>query len=105
MNMLGKQVAVNSIPFFWTTQYGKSLRYCGHALSFDDLYVDGNLDKEKLEFVAYYIREGKVLAAASIGRDPVVSAIAELMACGKMPSVAELKSGKIDMVKLAASNL
>jgi len=101
--MLGKQTEARSVPYFWTTQYGKSLRYCGHALSFDDLYIDGNL--EKLEFVAYYIREGKVVAAASISRDPVVSAIAELLACGKMPSATELKNNKLDMVKLASNNL
>ena len=28
-NMLGKEEAFNSIPYFWTVQYGKSLRYCG----------------------------------------------------------------------------
>ena len=28
-NMLGKAEPFNSIPYFWTVQYGKSLRYCG----------------------------------------------------------------------------
>ena len=28
-NMLGKNQPFNSIPFFWTVLYGKSLRYCG----------------------------------------------------------------------------
>ena len=27
--MLGKEEAFNSIPYFWTVQFGKSLRYCG----------------------------------------------------------------------------
>ena len=28
-NMLGKNQPFDSIPFFWTVLYGKSLRYCG----------------------------------------------------------------------------
>jgi len=28
-NMFGKVDAFNSIPFFWTVMFGKSLRYCG----------------------------------------------------------------------------
>ncbi len=88
-----------SIPFFWTQAYGKSLRYCGHALKYDNILIDGSL--EKLEFVAYYTLEGVVLAAASIGRDPVVAVVAELMAADLMPSLkqllAEQASGKITL--------
>ena len=28
-NMAGKEEAFNSIPYFWTVLFGKSLRYCG----------------------------------------------------------------------------
>jgi len=28
-NMLGRNEEINTIPFFWTSQYGKSIRYCG----------------------------------------------------------------------------
>ena len=27
--MLGKEEAFDSIPYFWTVMFGKSLRYCG----------------------------------------------------------------------------
>ena len=29
LNMLGKEKSFDSIPFFWTVLFGKSLRYCG----------------------------------------------------------------------------
>ena len=29
--MLGKEEAFDSIPYFWTVMFGKSLRYCGKA--------------------------------------------------------------------------
>lgn len=100
-NMLGQQVEARSVPFFWTTQYGKSIRYCGSAYQYDELYFEGNV--EELKFVGYYIKGDKVLAVVSIGMDPIVAAAAELMYSGKFPSASEIKNNKIDLVKLAAS--
>lgn len=77
LNMMGKNFACNSIPFFWTSQYGKSLRYCGYAHKYDQVIVDGNL--ASLRFVVFFCLEGKVLAAASLDRDPAVAIVAELM--------------------------
>jgi apoptosis-inducing factor 3 len=91
-------VSCNSIPFFWTVAYGKSIRYCGHALSFDEIIFDGKV--EDLSFVGYYIKHNRVLAVVSIGRDPVVAAAAELMHTGKMPSGDVLKAGPVDLLKL-----
>ena len=34
MNMMGKVKTFNSIPFFWTVLFGKSLRYCGKFAKF-----------------------------------------------------------------------
>jgi len=53
-NMMGKQESFCSIPYFWTVQYGKSLRYCGHALSWDEIVYNGEVEERK--FVAYYIK-------------------------------------------------
>jgi NADPH-dependent 2,4-dienoyl-CoA reductase/sulfur reductase-like enzyme len=100
LNMMGKQVVNDSIPFFWTSQYGKSVRYCGHALKYDNIIIDGELDK--LEFVAYFCSEGAVLAVASLGRDPVVSTCAELMNTDEMLTEKQLlaeikKSGRVTL--------
>ncbi|KAJ1977244.1 Apoptosis-inducing factor 1 [Dimargaris xerosporica] len=32
-----------AVPYFWTMQFGKSLRYCGHALEYDDVIIHGSL--------------------------------------------------------------
>jgi len=101
LNMVGKPTPVENIPFFWTTQYGKNIRYCGHALQFDDFVLDGNLDD--LNFLALFAHKGKVLAAAGIGKDQIVAAIAELLVAKQMPTIDEIKNAKIDFVKLAAS--
>eukprot|EP01119_Soliformovum_irregulare_P024148 TRINITY_DN858_c0_g1_i1.p1 TRINITY_DN858_c0_g1~~TRINITY_DN858_c0_g1_i1.p1 ORF type:complete len:536 (-),score=170.22 TRINITY_DN858_c0_g1_i1:40-1647(-) len=102
LNMMGQKVEVKSIPFFWTTQYGKSIRYAGHALQFDDMIVDGDL--KALNFLAIFVHNNKVLAAASMdaARDPVVAAIAELMTFGVMPSADEIRKSTPDFIALAA---
>jgi len=89
--MLGKLDGFDQTPFFWTSLFGKNLRYVGYCTKFDELMVDGDLDK--LNFVAYYCYEGVVKAVATMSRDPVAVAAGELMRMGRMPSVADLKSG------------
>ena len=43
----------------------------------------------------YYLKADKVIAVASMQRDPVVSKASELLRLGLMPSPAELRAGKV----------
>eukprot|EP01117_Protostelium_nocturnum_P002010 TRINITY_DN12663_c0_g1_i1.p1 TRINITY_DN12663_c0_g1~~TRINITY_DN12663_c0_g1_i1.p1 ORF type:complete len:536 (-),score=226.09 TRINITY_DN12663_c0_g1_i1:68-1675(-) len=98
LGMLGKKAIHDNIPFFWTTQFGKSVRYCGHVLSYDQVIYDGTV--ESLSFVGYFIKNDKVVGAVSIARDPYVAAVAELMHSGNLPTAAEIKSlGPIELLK------
>jgi hypothetical protein len=56
------QVPYTTVPFFWTMQHGKSVRYCGHALGFDDIVVEGDIGA--LAFVAYYVSTYSACPAA-----------------------------------------
>jgi len=94
-NFLNKEPKkMDSVPFFWTVQFGKSIRYAGHATSFDEVIVHGNPDE--LKFAAYYLKQGKALAVATLGMDPLASAAAHLLALNKLPSASELKAGSLD---------
>jgi NADPH-dependent 2,4-dienoyl-CoA reductase/sulfur reductase-like enzyme/nitrite reductase/ring-hydroxylating ferredoxin subunit len=77
LNMLGRDVVYDSVPVFWTIQYMKRLDYVGHASSKDDVLVRGDLGKQ--EFIAYYLRDGLVAAAAGMNRDQDMAAIIALM--------------------------
>lgn len=77
------------MPYFWSAQQGKQLRYCGHATDYDDVLIQGNL--EELTFSGYFVKGDKVLAVVSIGADPVVSKASELYRAGKMLSAADIK--------------
>jgi hypothetical protein len=71
---------------------GQQLRYVGLAASFDDVIVDGNPDD--LKFVAYYVKDGKIIAVSSMQRDPVAIKASELFRLGLFPSLEEIKAGK-----------
>ena len=90
-NMMGESVPYRGVPFFWSGQFGVNLRYLGHAADWDEVHVDGSLDDRT--FIAYYIKGGDVLAAASIGRDRETAALHALMLAGQPPSADEVKEG------------
>ena len=76
LNMLGRRVRYEAVPVFWTIQYLKRLDYIGHAADWDDIVVHGDL--EKPEFLAYYVKDGRVAAAVGLDRDQDTAALVEL---------------------------
>lgn len=80
LNMLNKRKAMEAVPYFWTMLFGKGVRYAGHG-KYDDILYAGNVDE--LKFVAYYLKDGEVVAVSSCGMDPVVSQFAELLSQNK----------------------
>ncbi|MCB8884058.1 FAD-dependent oxidoreductase [Acidisoma cellulosilytica] len=76
LNMLGQAKRYDAVPVFWTIQYLKRLDYIGQAREWDDLIIHGDI--KKLEFLSYYVKDGKVLAAAGVGRDQDTAALGEL---------------------------
>lgn len=89
-NMAGKPTPYQTVPFFWTQQYGVSIRYAGHAFRFDRVVIEGELDKQTV--AAYYVDgKGTVLAVVTLKMDPVAAAAQELMRTDKMPNVSELE--------------
>ena len=73
---------LKTVPFIWTMQYGKSIRYAGCAPDgYDDIVYDGNIEEGK--FVAFYLKGNVVMSVATLGRDPVAADFANLMSEGK----------------------
>ncbi|KAI0775025.1 hypothetical protein BD413DRAFT_471840 [Trametes elegans] len=97
----GKGQPFVKIPVFWSAQ-GQQLRYCGVGAGYDDIIIDGN--PEEMKFVAYYVKQGNVVAVASMQRDPVVIKASELLRLGLMPSAAEIKAGK-DLLSIDISTV
>ena len=77
-SMLGLDARYAGVPVFWTIQYMKRLDYIGHAEGWDDIVVHGDIMEPK--FLAYYVKDGLVAAAAGMDRDQDTAALTELMA-------------------------
>jgi hypothetical protein len=65
--MLGHRERFDCVPFFWTEQYDFSLAYVGHAESWDEAEIDGQLEASDCSVT--YRRGGKALAVAVVHRD------------------------------------
>ena len=76
-NMLGRGETYDAVPVFWTIQDMKRLDYVGHATEWDYVAVDGEL--EPPEFLAFYVRDGRVAAVAGLDRDSDMAALVLLM--------------------------
>jgi NADH dehydrogenase FAD-containing subunit len=65
LNMLGKQILYDRVPFFWTAHYGTRYEYLGHAEEWDDYRLLGSLQNK--QFIAFYCQEGMIAAVCSAG--------------------------------------
>jgi NADPH-dependent 2,4-dienoyl-CoA reductase/sulfur reductase-like enzyme/nitrite reductase/ring-hydroxylating ferredoxin subunit len=74
-NMLGQCKRFDAVPFFWSQHYDVPISYVGHAESWDELTIDGEIAAR--DCLLRYKRDGRLLAVASIDRD-VESLEAEL---------------------------
>jgi NADPH-dependent 2,4-dienoyl-CoA reductase/sulfur reductase-like enzyme/nitrite reductase/ring-hydroxylating ferredoxin subunit len=97
-NLAGARTPYRGVPFFWTVQFGLALRYVGHADGWDDVVYDG--EPEGDAFVAYYARDGRVLAACGAGRDADLAAVEALMHRDLLPPPEVLRRGGVDLAGL-----
>ena len=90
------------IPFFWTAQYGKSLRYSGYAATPDKGILFGSPDN--LDYIEYYFdddgEDTRASAASSLGRDKELIAFSELLRRGHAPTRAQINAG-FDIIEQA----
>jgi len=75
--MAGFREAYAPIPYFWSDQYEYTMQFVGSARGHDDIALRGDL--LRYSFTAFYLREGRVRAAFSIGRPRDIMAARRLI--------------------------
>jgi NADPH-dependent 2,4-dienoyl-CoA reductase/sulfur reductase-like enzyme/nitrite reductase/ring-hydroxylating ferredoxin subunit len=66
-NILGARERFDQVPFFWSAHYDVSINYVGHAEKWDRVDVSG--DASRHDVAIRFIREGRLLALATLFRD------------------------------------
>jgi NADPH-dependent 2,4-dienoyl-CoA reductase/sulfur reductase-like enzyme/nitrite reductase/ring-hydroxylating ferredoxin subunit len=97
-NMAGKPTAFDGVPFFWTRQFDAGLLYVGHAPSWDGIIYQGDVAAQ--DFLAFYVKGGRVVAVAGMNRDREMAAAEELMRLDRMPTLDQLKEGGANLLEM-----
>ncbi|KAM7399432.1 hypothetical protein PAMP_018705 [Pampus punctatissimus] len=98
LNMLKKPTKIDSVPFFWTVLLGKSIRYTGYGEGYTEIIFKGKVEERK--FLAFYIKDEVVVAAASLMFDPAVAHLAELMATGQRITKAQAQADDLSWLQV-----
>jgi NADPH-dependent 2,4-dienoyl-CoA reductase/sulfur reductase-like enzyme/nitrite reductase/ring-hydroxylating ferredoxin subunit len=67
LNMLGAGEAFTAVPFFWSQHYDTPIAYVGHAETWDEIAVEGDVAAK--DCLLRFKKGGHTLAVASIFRD------------------------------------
>ncbi|GAA2984956.1 NAD(P)/FAD-dependent oxidoreductase [Streptomyces fulvorobeus] len=81
--MLGQEVAYDRVPYFFSDQYDLGLEYSGWAPpgSYDQVVIRG--DAGKREFIAFWLKDRKVLAGMNVNVWDVTEHIQRLVRSGR----------------------
>jgi len=96
--MLGSEDSYREVPFFWSKQYGSSLRYIGYAPKFDQVVFRGDVSDKT--FLAGIYVGGTLRAAAGVGRARELIRLGQLLEAGKSVNPDQLKEPGFDLLAL-----
>lgn len=67
LNMVGQRAKFAAVPFFWSQHYDIPINYVGHAESWDDIAIEGDIAAK--DCLLRFKQNGRTLAVVSIFRD------------------------------------
>jgi 3-phenylpropionate/trans-cinnamate dioxygenase ferredoxin reductase subunit len=81
LNMLGTRQPHDVVPYFWSELADwSSMEYVGPASKWDEIWWRGRPDEGK--FTAWYVKDGRVAAALTVGRSDDLAAAGRLLSEG-----------------------
>jgi 3-phenylpropionate/trans-cinnamate dioxygenase ferredoxin reductase component len=76
-SMLGKGEPYVRVPYFFSDQYDVGMEYSGHATEWDEVVLRGDLASR--EFIAFWVRDHRVLAGMNVNVWDVADDIQQLV--------------------------
>jgi 3-phenylpropionate/trans-cinnamate dioxygenase ferredoxin reductase subunit len=99
-NMLGQDQPFQRLPYFYSDQYEVGMEYTGYAASWDEVVFRGDVDAR--EFIAFWLKQGRVLAGMNVNVWDVTESIQRLISQGRMVDHRRLADPDIPLDELAA---
>jgi 3-phenylpropionate/trans-cinnamate dioxygenase ferredoxin reductase component len=99
--MLGQDVSYDRMPYFFTDQYDLGMEYSGYVEpgGYDQVVFRGDADQR--EFIAFWLRDGRVLAGMNVNVWDVSDAIQALVRGGKQVDAARLADPGVPIDQVA----
>ncbi|GAB3948899.1 NAD(P)/FAD-dependent oxidoreductase [Streptomyces sparsus] len=101
--MLGQEVGHSRVPYFFSDQYDVGLEYSGWAPpgAYDQVVCRGDIGKR--EFIAFWLRDNRVLAGLNVNTWDVAEQIQDLIRSGRRLDLHHLADPAVPLSELAAT--
>lgn len=97
-NMLGKAEPYTDLPFFFSDQWDLGMEYRGLANEFDDVVLRG--DPSSGEYLAFWLRDGRVVAAMNVNIWDAGDDLEALITTGATPDPEALADPNTELASL-----
>jgi 3-phenylpropionate/trans-cinnamate dioxygenase ferredoxin reductase subunit len=97
-NMLGALTRYERIPYFFSDQYDVGMEYSGYAIDWDEVVFRG--DPTTREFIAFWLKDGRLAAGMNVNVWDVAEPIATLVAPQRPVDVIRLIDADVDLAGL-----
>ena len=101
-NMLGAQAPYERLPYFFSDQYDVGMEYTGHAAEWDEVVIRGDLAAR--EFIAFWLRDGRVMAGMNVNVWDVTDDIKALILAGDAVDARRLADPDVALGDLVAAS-
>jgi 3-phenylpropionate/trans-cinnamate dioxygenase ferredoxin reductase component len=98
--MLDQPLSYDRIPYFFSDQYDVGMEYSGYTTEWDEVAFRGH--REGGEFIAFWLRDGRVVAGMNVNVWDVTEHVQALIRCRQTIDVAALTDPDTPLDTLAA---
>lgn len=96
--MLGREVSYDEIPYFFSDQYDVGMEYVGYATEWDRIVYRG--DPAGREFIAFWIKDGRIAAGMNVNVWDVSETIRDLIAARSEIDLSRLADPAVELASL-----
>jgi 3-phenylpropionate/trans-cinnamate dioxygenase ferredoxin reductase component len=101
--MLGQEVSYDEIPYFFSDQYETGMEYGGYATDWDEVVFRGDVDAR--EFIAFWVKDERVLAGMNMNVWDVNESMRDLIRSGERVDRKRLIDADVPLEELAGTEV